>query len=138
MTRSIAYSRSALSSGGAVTRRGLGPKYSCTLEILTVGCARDFGGNCSVTMFVPTLVTWKGPSAIGANFLFSLSFLLSNTQSPSLINAAAILFLSAFRRWTCCASFIASRAAYCKRNKYCTWSSACGLLTGSCRVTPVG
>src|SRR5271169_2167244 len=98
MTLSTSYSRVASSSGGAVTSCGLGPKYNCTLEILTVGCARELDGNRSVTAFVPTLVTWNGPSAIGGNFLFSLSFLFSNTQSPSLINVAAVLFLSAFRR----------------------------------------
>jgi hypothetical protein len=46
----------------------------------------------SVTAFVPMFVTWNGPSANGASFLFSLSFLLNSTQSPSLINTTAIIF----------------------------------------------
>jgi hypothetical protein len=40
--------------GGSVNISGRGPKYNCTREILTTGCAVLFLGNLSLTLLVPT------------------------------------------------------------------------------------
>ena len=61
---------------------GRGPKYNCTREILTTGCAVLFLGNFSLTLLVPTSSIRNGPSAKGANLVLSAFFRRNNTQSP--------------------------------------------------------